>query len=193
MERYGLNAEVMSAREYKRIYNERLLKPVRRRIAVLREPDDMMMFGARTFLQALDRRGVELFLVSGTDHEYVQEEASVLQTSEFFHGNVYGAFDDTEKYTKERIIARLLEENALQGPELVVIGDGPVEIREARKRNAVALGIASDEINRRGMNPNKRQRLIDAGADLLIADFSHAERLAEMLTGAAFATSIHQP
>lgn len=183
--RYGLNAEVMSAKAYKRIYNERLLKPVRQRIAALRQPDALMMVGARDFLQALAGCGVELFLVSGTDHEYVLEEAAVLQIGDFFAPHIYGALDEPQANTKEHIIARLLAENDLQGPELVVVGDGPVEIREARRRNAIALGVASDEVERRGMNPRKRARLLDAGADLMIADFSHAEQLAEVLTGKA--------
>jgi beta-phosphoglucomutase-like phosphatase (HAD superfamily) len=58
-----------------------------------------------------------------------------------------------------------------------VFGDGPVEIREARKNGAVAIGLASNEEQRFGINPRKRSRLILAGADLLIPDFSWADEL----------------
>ena len=47
----------------------------------------------------------------------------------------------------------------------LVVEDGSVEIENAKSRNAIALGIASDEVKRCGLNPRKRRRLIDAGAD----------------------------
>jgi len=43
------------------------------------------------------------------------------------------------------------------------------------------VGLASDEIRRFGMNPSKRSRLIRAGADLVIPDFSQLEKLLELL------------
>ena len=66
---------------------------------------------------------------------------------------------------------------------MAVIGDGPVEIREAKARGALAIGVASDEVRRRGWNARKRQRLIQAGADLLIPDFTRGEVLLRLLLG----------
>ena len=41
------------------------------------------------------------------------------------------------------------------------------------------MGVASDEVRRFGLNPAKRARLIRAGADLVVPDFSqHGELLA---------------
>ncbi|RJS83822.1 hypothetical protein CW706_05560 [Candidatus Bathyarchaeota archaeon] len=70
------------------------------------------------------------------------------------------------------------EEITSRGPELLkalnpigeeadrlVVEDGSVEIENAKSRNAIALGIASDEVKRCGLNPRKGRRLIDAGAD----------------------------
>ena len=48
---------------------------------------------------------------------------------------------------------------------------GPMEIRYTRERGSPALGIAADEEQRQGRNPCKRQRLLDAGADLIVTDF----------------------
>jgi len=105
----------------------------------------------------------------------------VLGLLSLFQGRVYGAVDGSEEHSKERVIQRILDANDLHGDELLVVGDGPLEIREGAQRGALALGIASDELARSGWNPRKIERLMKAGADLLIADFAHAERLAALL------------
>ena len=64
---------------------------------------------------------------------------------------------------------------------VITFGDGPVEMRETRRRGGYAVGIASDEIRRYGWNDRKRSRLILAGADLLIPDFAEAEALADLI------------
>jgi hypothetical protein len=72
-------------------------------------------------------------------------------------------------------------ENNLRGAELAVFGDGPVEIRECRRRDGIAVGVASDEIRRFDLNMTKRNRLIKAGAQLIIPDFSNISDLLDML------------
>lgn len=172
---HGIAKEPKSPYEYKRIYNERMLSYIEGRIKGLMsgeiEPDDMMIMGARSFLEELYKRGVIIYLASGTDHEYVVKEASALKIQQYFRGGIYGALDRTEEHAKERIIQRILDENNLKGDELLVVGDGPVEIRNAKSRDAIALGVASDEVKRCGLNPRKRRRLIDAGTDLIISDY----------------------
>ncbi|MCS7221290.1 MAG: HAD family hydrolase [Anaerolineae bacterium] len=183
--RHRLTRQPRTAREYKAIYNERLLRPVRERLGRLMRgevtADDLMIAGARRFLEALVTHGVILYLASGSDHVYVVEEAGALRIAPLFAGGIYGALDETEAHDKARIIQRILDEHGLRGPELLVVGDGPVEIREAKARGALALGVASDEIHRRGWNERKRQRLIRAGADLLIPDFTQADELIRLL------------
>jgi phosphoglycolate phosphatase-like HAD superfamily hydrolase len=169
------------AREYKRIYNERLLRIVHQRLGKTdgspTARDRLMIVGSRPFLQALRERGVDLYLASGTDHQYVLKETVTLGVTHLFRDRIYGARDDSEAFTKERIIQRIMDEHALRGEELLVVGDGPVEIRNAKACRAVALGVASDEECRQGLNPRKRQRLLAAGADLIISDFLHHEEL----------------
>ncbi|MBN2470061.1 MAG: HAD family hydrolase [Anaerolineae bacterium] len=189
--RYGLAREPQTAAEYKRIYNERLLGPVRARLAGLdsasggtaaASPDDTLMIaGARAFLEGLHARGVRLYLASGTDHVYVMEEAAALGVTDFFGEHIYGAMDDTAAYSKDRIIARIIAEHDLRGEELLVVGDGPVEIRHAREADAIALGIAADEVRRQGLHPRKRERLLAAGADLIVTDFLHHAALVQAL------------
>lgn len=186
--RYGLAQHPRTAREYKRIYNDRMLRPVRARLAQLESAGDpaatdtLAIAGVRSFLEGLYERGVTLYLASGTDHVFVQEEASALGVSEFFGPHIYGARDESQEDSKERIIQRILTEHELRGAELLVVGDGPVEIFHARSQAAIALGVAADEDQRQGLDPRKRARLLAAGADLIITDFSHCQELLAMFT-----------
>jgi len=183
--RYGIAKEVYSPAEYKHLYLERLLTPVRQRLASLdgsqAARDAWMVVGARAFLESLADRQVQLFLASGTDQEYVVTEAAMLDVAHFFGDNIFGAQGDSEEDSKEAVIRRLLQVNRLAGPELLVVGDGPVEISLAHAVGAVALGVAADEQRRQGLDVRKRQRLVGAGADLLITDFLHAQQLAHLL------------
>ena len=183
--RHGLVNPPLSAAGYKARYLERLMVRVRQRILDVEtgtcQPDDHMLSGARNFLAGLRARGIQLYLISGTDHPDVQREASVLDLVDFFPGRIYGALDEREAHSKDHIIQRILDEHHLFGDELMVVGDGPVEIREARARGAIALGVASNEVARSGWSEHKITRLIKAGVDLLIPDFSQPEELFRLL------------
>lgn len=186
--RHGLAQHPKSARDYKRIYNERLLEPVRARLAQMDRSggpgaaDSLMITGVREFLQGLHDRGVTLYLASGTDHVYVLEEAEALGVTAFFGQHIYGAQDDTEIYTKERIIEHIIVEHKLHGEELLVVGDGPVEIRHAKANEAVALGVAANEERRQGLDQRKRERLLSAHADFIVTDFLQYDVLLTMFT-----------
>lgn len=180
--RYGLNPNPLTAAEYKQLYNERLMVCVTERIAQMDGNQDALMIeGARPLLQGLVDRGVTLFLASGTDHEFVVQETAVLGVEQFFQPHVYGAIDDDETTSKEYIIANIIQENNLHGSELLVVGDGPVEIRQGKLNGAVTLGIAADEAQRSGLDPRKRQRLLTAEADLIVTDFNEYEALLNLL------------
>jgi phosphoglycolate phosphatase-like HAD superfamily hydrolase len=180
--RYGFAKKVRTARDYKRIYIERLAIPVQERLGRLERgevtQDGLMMAGARPFVEGLSQRGLTLYVASGTDHQFVAQEIEALGMAHFFSGGMYGSRDSGEMWTKERVIAGILADHSLHGAELLVVGDGPVEIRQARAQGAVALGVATDEIKRSGWNEHKIARLTNAGADLLAPDFSqHAALL----------------
>lgn len=59
----------------------------------------------------------------------------------------------------------------------VIFGDGPVEIRIGRQFGLLCCGILSDEKRRYGWDFKKKERLVRAGAHILIPDFSHYEVL----------------
>jgi rfaE bifunctional protein kinase chain/domain len=170
---------------YKEIYNNALMEVVGRRIRKLQRGElgieDYTMKGALRFLEMLRGRGVKLYLASGTDQKDVLAEAKALGYDRLFDGGIYGAWGDVSKYSKKMVIERIIAENNLQGSELAIFGDGPVEIRECRKRDGIAVGIASDEIRRHGLNLEKRTRLIKAGAHFVVPDFSQADSIISLL------------
>ncbi len=170
---------------YKEIYNDALMELVSRRIEKFKHGEldinDYTIKGALEFLEALHQRGIKLYLASGTDRQDVIAESEALGYAELFDGGVYGSLGDVAKYSKKMVIEKIMAENNLQGPELAVFGDGPVEIRECRKRDGIAVGIASDEIRRHGLSTEKRTRLVKAGAHVIVPDFSQHETLIKLL------------
>ena len=83
---------------------------------------------------------------------------------------------------KKVVMERILEDLGKKGMRsLVTFGDGPVEIRETKKQGGLAVGVASDEIRRSGLNAAKRKRLILAGADLVVPDFSDMSSIVDLL------------
>lgn len=175
VKRYGFVAEALSAREYKAEYVKRILRVAEERGEAIRggsqSCQEHMVAGAERFLKRLSQRGIDLYLASGTDHADVVREAKMLGVEPFFGERIYGALDESEAHDKGAIIQRILQVNQLEGSQLLVIGDGPVEMRVAVRQGALALGAATDEIARHGWNEHKVQRLLKAGADALIADF----------------------
>jgi phosphoglycolate phosphatase-like HAD superfamily hydrolase len=173
-------------KEYKAQYVRRLMAHIASRREALAtgavRPDAMLLPGSRPMLDALAGRGLGLCLASGTDEPYVREEARLLDIARYFGPHIYGARDDYEASSKAGIIRRLLAENRMAGAELVVFGDGFVEIECAKQAGGYAVGVASDEAARGGrVNDWKRNRLLGAGADLIIPDFAEHDELVRLL------------
>jgi phosphoglycolate phosphatase-like HAD superfamily hydrolase len=182
---YGMEKNPLSAAAYKKIYLRALMVSVSVRLEALEKgaasAQDYLIEGSQEFLHGLAQQGVDLYVASGSDHADVLREASALGIAKYFQGGIYGALDASEANGKERVIQRILDEHHLAGNELLVVGDGPVEIIEGRQRGAIALGVASDEVAHHGWNEHKIERLTRAGADLLVADFAHSSELIELL------------
>jgi soluble P-type ATPase len=141
------------------------------------DPEALLVPGSMKILSALKERGVEIYIASGTDEEYVLEEAHLLGVDVFAKGKIYGAQRDYKNYSKEMVIRRILKENSVDGNKLIAFGDGYVEIADCKAVNGIAVGVASDEAGRSGaIDPWKRYRLIGAGADLIIPDYRQWDR-----------------
>lgn len=185
--RWGTNGSPLTPQEYKARYLGALMVSVKRRLAHLEcgavDPDHYLIAGAKDLLKGLAERGVQLYIASGSDHADVVHEVSALGIGQYIQGGIYGALDASEANAKDRIIQRILDEHRLQGEALLVAGDGPVEIVEARARGAIALGVPSDEVTRCGWNEHKVARLATAGADLLTPDYLYSQDLIGLLVG----------
>ncbi len=168
--------------QYKNCYHDRLMKRIEGRRESLRSgkvlASDMLVPHALELLDALQERGANIYLASGTDEHYVREEVQLLQLDKYFGPHVYGAVDDFKTFSKAMVIQRILQENRVDGNGLVGFGDGYVEIMNVKEAGGTAVAVASDEAGRSGRpDPWKRKRLLGVGADLVIPDYQDASAL----------------
>ncbi len=167
--------------EYKDLYNSLLLPTVDKRIAKLAngeiEAADLRVPMSLEFLQSLQKRGIKRYLASGTDVEFVRHEAGLLGAASYFDGGIFGALREYQNFSKAMVIQQIFDDFNLTGSELLVVGDGSVEIENAKTVGAIAVGVTSAENNRYQMNADKRGRLLHAGADILIPDFQDGDQL----------------
>ena len=105
----------------------------------------------------------------------------MLGLERFFGPHVYGALDDYKKFSKAMIIAQIISDTGVQGHQILGMGDGFVEIEELKKVGGLAIGVASNEETRSGVNDWKRNRLIRAGADIIIGDYRCRDELLSLV------------
>ena len=172
---------------YKYDYLDRLWARIEGRVARLKageiDPAELVVPGAIEILAALRERGVTCYLASGTDEPYVIAEAVALGVTDYFDGGIYGALDDYQNFSKKMVIDRILRQHQLPGHELLTFGDGYVEIENTAAVCGLAVGVASNEAERQGIDAWKRQRLVEAGAAIIIPDFREYEALLDYLNG----------
>ncbi len=170
---------------YKKRYLDALWQVIRGRVEDLRRgdapPDRYLVPGARPLLERLKDRGLRLYLASGTDEVYMQEEAGLLDIARYFDGGVYGALDDYRNFSKRILVQRILAAPGMAGERLLGFGDGYVEIEEVKRVGGIAVGVATDEPECRQVDEWKRQRLIGVGADYIIPNYLCHETLVQTL------------
>jgi phosphoglycolate phosphatase len=168
---------------YKHQYHDLLWQQVGSRVESVRSgrvpAEELTVPGSASLLESLHARGLTMYLASGTDLKYVQDELGVLGLAKWFGPHVYGALDDYKKFSKGMIIEQMIRDSHVAGHQIVGFGDGYVEIEEVKKVGGLAIGVASNEDSREGINDWKRNRLIKAGADIIVGDY---RCLAELLT-----------
>lgn len=170
---------------YKHEYHARLMWRIQGRLDALASgqatPDDWTVPGSHALLTRLSEMGLTLYLASGTDVAFVKHEAELLGLTKFFGAHIYGALDDYQSFSKKMVVERILTENNLRGEELLGFGDGFVEIEEIKRVGGVAVAVASDEAKRQGIHAWKRDRLVRAGADVVIGDYRCVDALMGLL------------
>ena len=179
------DSEVLDEHGYKHIYNVALLAAVNKRVEKLHSGElqstDFQVKNAALLLEELHRCGIKLYLASGTDEADVIAEAQAMGYAHFFEGRIFGAVGDLNVESKKVVLERIIREHNLAGHHFATFGDGPVEIRETQRRGGLCVGIASDELRRFGLNVSKRKRLIRAGADIILPDYSQLNALLDAL------------
>lgn len=174
----------LDAEAFKAEYVERLAEQVDGRRAALEAGTlttaELRIPGALEFVEALRARGVTCYLASGTDEPFVKAEAALLGLAPHFT-RIWGALPGQSQPIKQAAVEHIVREHQLAPGEWISCGDGPAEIEYARAAGGVAVGVASDEAIRGPINAWKRDRLIAAGAHLIVADFGDHAALSDYL------------
>lgn len=145
------------------------------------KPEDYLVPGAGAFLALLRENGIRCYLASGTDEEDVLREARLLGLEGLFAGGIHGAHDGMTDCSKELVIRDMLEREHILPRQLVSFGDGYVEVELVAQLGGLAVGAATNEDTRQGINDWKRRRLIAAGASAIIPDFRAGEEILEAI------------
>jgi phosphoglycolate phosphatase len=165
---------------YMREYDERLLRVVGERVREIHEgrvpAERWAVPGSHGILEALRRRGLKLYLASGTHLRHVRFEADLLKLSPFFGPEINAPDGDDTTFSKRGVIERILAENEIRGEQLLTFGDGVVETEEVRQVGGTAIAVASD-MEAGVVNRWKRDRLVRAGADMVIPDYQESDAL----------------
>ena len=127
---------------------------------------------AHAILDSLLGRGVPLYLASGTDLEAVLYEGHLLKVLAGFRENVFAPTPADPTFSKGRVVDDILKELGIAGEELLGFGDGVVEAQEVKRVGGTFIGVASAEPGQTGIHAEKRTRLIAAGADAIVPDYS---------------------
>ena len=163
----------------------------RRRDAVLkgeRSVESVLVPGTLKILSLLRDRGLELWLASGTDEKIVSPEMDELGLRKFFGDKI---FSYRPGFSKVQVIQKIMSQQGMTAEQLVAFGDGYVEMNETAKIGGFPIAVASDEswidvLPYQGsgrINSFKDSLLVEAGARMVIPDYSEAELLVNLIFG----------
>lgn len=177
------------AEQYQRLYCERLAELVENRSRALRlgaPPAEHMVPGVGAFLGGLAEREIDVSVITGTPQEEVEVEAVVLGLGARLKKKIHGprSLADRE-FTKHTAIHALVHQHRLRREELLAVGDGPVEVQEAKALGGLVIGVASDETTpgSRKFDEYKLRQLRDCGADIIVPDYLDAAALLKLVLG----------
>lgn len=162
--------------DYKAQYNTLLMQQVELRKRRLEtgeaSAEEYLVPGSLWFLRYLRDAGIKIYIASGTDDEDLQKEVTLLGVTPLIC-RAKGAPHRQKSCSKEAVLREILQTEKTPPENLLVVGDGKVEIALGNQAGAVTLGVASDERNFSGdFHPKKLEKLKRAGADCVIPDFT---------------------
>jgi phosphoglycolate phosphatase len=171
---------------YLDLYLEFLISRTEARIGEIRAGRkvvaDFLVPGSLPLLKELHGSGMLLVMASGTELGDIRRESNVLGIDHFFGSHIHGPVNNDASFSKERVLRSLTAERGLRGNEMVAFGDGPAEILAVKAVGGLAIGVCSDEIHRDGrVNRLKRDHLLRAGADVLIADYRDLDAVLSLI------------
>jgi len=185
--KYGFvpRAKRLTAEDYKNIYTYRIKKIVNERIDQLRKGEnnltEFVVPGVLSFIDLMKSSNITLYIASGTDRDDVMEEAKILGVERDFE-KIFGPDNSMPDFSKDWLIGKMIDWHNTTPEQILIIGDGPVEIKAAKKHGCFALGVASVDNPSSQMYEDKYSVLSDAGADIIIPDFSQIGTLSNLLT-----------
>jgi phosphoglycolate phosphatase-like HAD superfamily hydrolase len=185
VERLGqLGVASPDAMAWKARYLAALQRTIDERLAQVRAgtraPATLMVPGAAAFVAWLRDAGVSLALVSGTDRAAVCAETTALGLAGSFELGIWAPDGDAAGFSKASILAGLLERSGAAPTQLLVVGDGAVELDAARELGAHSLALALDEL-RGGMDTRRRRQHRARDAAVIVADLTPRAALAAAL------------
>lgn len=178
-----------SAEKYTQVFLDALNAKANERIELIGAgkltAEEMLVPGSVELLADLKGRGVQLTLASGTPGVHVRREAHCLGIDHFFDGRIFGPGDDWRAFSKLDVMRQVLAIANAEGCEFVGVGDGFVETENTKSLGGIAIGCATDELERSGrIEFDKRDRLIHAGADVIVPDYRRWRDLTQLLFAA---------
>jgi len=123
-----------------------------------------------------------LYIASGTDIGTVKKSVGMLGLDRFFQGKIVasGSLKDPEQCAKKAILNMLVKEKCLEQGQLCCFGDGVPEIENVARAGGICVGVLTPDVSDYSeifTLDSKRRRLIDAGAHILVQDYSDAKEL----------------
>lgn len=172
--------------EYKDGYNNALLEVVRNRVDDLLQgktkPVDFRIPGSKEFIEKLVGKDIKCFIASGTDDADIKKEMKAIEVEYLFEDSK-GAPYRKIACPKEAVYRKLTDKLSYKPNEILVVGDGRVEINLGATNGSLTLGVACDEYSLKGIDLMKRERLINAKAHAIVTDFTDYNSLLDWING----------
>ena len=182
---HSRGAQAKATKTYLETFNRLLhdaTEPRRKELKLKKcRAEDWQVPGARKLLETLSTKGFYLHLASGTEKAAVLEEAHLLGFDDLFKGQISAPDTGDPSFSKEEALFKVLANFGLRHDEVLVIGDGPVEIEIGSRNGCWTVGVAGHDDNRMGLDPWVAEKLEESGANALIDFYNPVEKFLDWI------------